>query len=32
MSKTDSKSNTVEWNELNWRKIQKVTFKLLKQP
>jgi RNA-directed DNA polymerase len=31
MSKTDSKSNTVEWNELNWRKIQKVTFKLQKR-
>ncbi len=31
MSKTDLKVNTVEWNELNWRKIQKATFKLQKR-
>ncbi len=31
MSKTDLNSNTVEWNELNWRKIQKATFKLQKR-
>ena len=31
MSKTDSKQNTVEWNELNWRKIQKAVFKLQKR-
>ncbi|WP_050780039.1 group II intron reverse transcriptase/maturase [Crocosphaera chwakensis] len=30
MSKTDSK-NTVEWNEINWRKVEKSTFKLQKQ-
>lgn len=32
MSKTDSpKLNTVEWNQLNWRKIHKVVFKLQKR-
>jgi RNA-directed DNA polymerase len=31
MSKTDLKLNTVEWNKLNWRKIQKVVFKLQKR-
>lgn len=28
MSKTDYENNTVEWNQLNWRKIQKAVFKL----
>ncbi len=31
MSKTDSQLNTVEWNQLNWRKIQKAVFKLQKR-
>jgi RNA-directed DNA polymerase len=31
MSKTDLNLNTVEWNELHWRKIQKATFKLQKR-
>ena len=31
MSKTDCQNNTVEWNELNWRKIQKAVFKLQKR-
>ena len=31
MSKTDYQHNTVEWNQLNWRKIQKVVFKLQKR-
>ena len=31
MSKTDSKLNTVEWNQLNWRKIQKAVWKLQKR-
>lgn len=31
MSKTDYKNNTVEWNELDWRKIQKAVFKLQKR-
>ena len=31
MSNTDSKQNTVEWRELNWRKIQKAVFKLQKR-
>ncbi|MDJ0536279.1 MAG: group II intron reverse transcriptase/maturase [Xenococcaceae cyanobacterium MO_207.B15] len=31
MSKTDLKSNTVEWNQLNWRKIQKAVWKLQKR-
>ena len=31
MSKTDLKSNTVEWNEINWRKVEKSVFKLQKR-
>ena len=31
MSKTDLNSNTVEWRELNWRKIQKAVWKLQKR-
>lgn len=33
MSKTDSISrlDTVEWNQINWRKVQKAVFKLQKQ-
>ena len=31
MSKTDYQNNTVEWNQLNWRKIQKAVFKLQKR-
>ena len=31
MSNTDSQLNTVEWNQLNWRKIQKAVFKLQKR-
>ena len=32
MSKTDyQNNNTVEWNQLNWRKIQKAVFKLQKR-
>ena len=31
MSKTDSKLNTVEWNQLNWRIVQKAVFKLQKR-
>lgn len=31
MSKTDYENNTVEWNGLNWRKIQKAVFKLQKR-
>ena len=31
MSNTDLKYNTVEWNKLNWRKIQKAVFKLQKR-
>ena len=31
MSKTDFKSNTVEWRELNWHKIQKAVWKLQKR-
>ena len=31
MSNTDYRDNTVEWNELNWRKIQKAVFKLQKR-
>ena len=31
MSKTDFKMNTVEWNQLNWRKIQKAVWKLQKR-
>ena len=30
MSKTDS-MNTVEWNEIDWRKVEKSTFKLQKR-
>jgi RNA-directed DNA polymerase len=31
MSNTDFQPNTVEWNELNWRKIQKAVWKLQKR-
>ncbi len=31
MSKTDLKSNTVEWNQINWRKVEKAVFKLQKR-
>ncbi|MDJ0569317.1 MAG: group II intron reverse transcriptase/maturase [Pleurocapsa sp. MO_192.B19] len=31
MSKTDCQNNTVEWNQLDWRKIHKVVFKLQKR-
>ncbi len=31
MSKTDLQVNTVEWNTINWRKIQKSVFKLQKR-
>ncbi len=31
MSKTDLEVNTVEWRELNWRKIQKAVWKLQKR-
>jgi len=31
MSKTDLQVNTVEWNTINWRKIQKVVFKMQKR-
>ncbi len=31
MSKTDSKLNTVEWNQINWRQVQKAVFKLQKR-
>lgn len=31
MSNTDSELNTVEWKQLNWRKIQKAVFKLQKR-
>ncbi len=31
MTKTDSQLNTVEWNTINWRKIQKAVFKLQKR-
>ena len=31
MSKTDLEINTVEWRELNWRKIQKAVWKLQKR-
>ena len=31
MSKTDSKLNTVEWNQLNWRKVEKAVWKLQKR-
>jgi len=31
MSKTDSNQNTVEWKQLDWRKIQKAVWKLQKR-
>ena len=32
MSKTDLiQKNTVEWNEINWRKVEKSVFKLQKR-
>lgn len=31
MSKTENSTPTVEWNQLNWRKIQKAVFKLQKR-
>ncbi len=31
MSKTLIKTQTVEWKDLNWRKLEKVTFKLQKR-
>ena len=31
MSKTLNKNQTVEWKDLNWRKLEKVTFKLQKR-
>ena len=31
MSKTENSKSTVEWNQLNWRKIQKAVFKLQKR-
>ncbi len=31
MSNTDSHKNTVEWNQLDWRKIHKAVFKLQKR-
>lgn len=31
MSKTDLNTNTVEWNEINWRKVEKSVFKLQKR-
>ena len=31
MSNTDSQQNTVEWNQLDWRKIHKAVFKLQKR-
>ncbi len=31
MSKTDLKPNTVEWNQINWRKVEKTVFKLQKR-
>ncbi|MGK7953098.1 MAG: reverse transcriptase N-terminal domain-containing protein [Xenococcaceae cyanobacterium] len=31
MSNTDLNSNTVEWRQLNWRKIQKAVWKLQKR-
>ncbi len=31
MSKTEKPKATVEWNQLNWRKIQKAVFKLQKR-
>jgi RNA-directed DNA polymerase (EC 2.7.7.49) len=31
ISKTLNKNQTVEWKDLNWRKLEKVTFKLQKR-
>ena len=31
MSKTDFEKNTVEWNQINWRKVEKSVFKLQKR-
>jgi RNA-directed DNA polymerase len=31
MSNTNSNLNIVEWNNINWRKVQKVVFKLQKR-
>ena len=31
MSKTNYQNNIVEWNQINWRKIQKSVFKLQKR-
>lgn len=31
MSNTDLNTNTVEWNEINWRKVEKSVFKLQKR-
>ena len=31
MSKTDSQLNTVEWNQINWRQVQKSVFKMQKR-
>ena len=31
MSKTDSHKNTVEWNQIDWRKVHKSVFKLQKR-
>jgi RNA-directed DNA polymerase len=31
MSKTLNKNQTVEWNEINWRKAERLTFKLQKR-
>ena len=30
MSNTDSKTNTVEWDDINWRKVEKYVYKLQK--
>ncbi len=31
MSKTDSQLNTVEWRQINWKKVQKTVWKLQKR-
>ena len=31
MSKTDLEVNTVEWNQIDWRKVQKSVFKMQKR-
>ena len=31
MSKTDSKKNTVEWKQLDWRKIQSSCLEVAKE-